>query len=127
MIRLPEKIERERSGIERVVKRDWPRHRRFIRKHACVVTLGKVHDECEGAVECAHYRTAANAGKGQKPHDWFTFSACHKHHAEQHRIGQPAFERKYGIDLAAICAEFARLSTDTGMKEAMKAMESAHG
>ena len=49
-------------------------------------------------------------------------SGCRKHHAEQHTIGQPAFERKYGISLADICAEFARLSTDEKMKEEMRCL-----
>lgn len=120
MISLPKKLGRPRSGILRVVKREWPRHRRFIRSRCCVVTLAKIIDECEGPIECAHYRTAANSGKSQRPHDWHCFPACFKHHAEQHRIGQPAFERRYGIDLAAICAEFARLSTDTAMIECMR-------
>lgn len=119
MIPLPKKREPVRSGILRAVPRIWQRHRKFIRGHACVVTLGKIIDECDGPIECAHYRTAANSGKGQKPHDWWCFSCCRHHHSEQHRIGQPAFERKYGIDLAEICKEFARLSTDTAMKEAM--------
>jgi hypothetical protein len=120
MIALPKKRDPVRSGILRAVKREWPKHRRFIRSRCCVVTLGKVHDDCDGPIECAHYRTAANAGKSQKPHDWYCFSACRKHHAEQHRIGQPAFERKYGLSLAEICAVFARLSTDTAMLLAMK-------
>lgn len=117
---LPAKIKREPQGIRHEPKREWPRHRRFVRGHACVVSLGRVHDDCDGPIECCHYRTAANSGKSLKPADWHCFSACRKHHAEQHTIGQPAFERKYGIDLQSICAEFARLSTDTAMIEAMR-------
>jgi hypothetical protein len=119
MIPLPKKREPVRSGILRGPKLVWKKHQKFIRRHTCVVTLAKIHDDCEGAVECCHWRSAANSGKGIKPPDWFTFPACSKHHREQHNIGQPAFERKYGLDLSAICAEFARLSTDTAMREAM--------
>lgn len=119
MMRLPAKRERVRSGILRGPKREWPKHQKFIRRHTCVVTLGKVIDECDGRIECAHYRTAANAGKSQKPADWHCFPCCFKHHAEQHRIGQPAFERKYGLTLADICADLAKLSTDERMLEAM--------
>lgn len=108
-----------RSGILRVPPLVWPRHRAFIRRHSCVVTLAIIHDECDGGIECAHYRTAANSGTAIKPPDWWCFPACRRHHAEQHRIGQPAFERKYGISLADICAEFVRLSTDIAMREAM--------
>ncbi len=122
MIRIPALRDKPRSGILRGPRRDWPRHRAFIRRHACVATLGKVIDDCEGAIQACHYRTAANSGKSLKSADWDTFPACVKHHAEQHRIGQPAFERKYGIDLAAICAEMARLSTDMVMRETMREM-----
>ncbi len=114
------KRERVRSGILRAPKREWPKHRAFIRRHACVVTLGKVHDDCDGPIQCCHFRTSANSGKGLKPADWESFPGCFRHHAEQHQIGQPAFERKYGIALDEICREFARLSTDTAMREAMK-------
>jgi hypothetical protein len=37
----------------------------------------------------------------------------------QHQIGQPAFERQFNIDLVWLAAEFARLSPDKRMKEAM--------
>lgn len=116
---LPARRKAPLSGILRGPKIEWPRHRAFVRRHSCVVTLGKLYDECDGPIQCCHYRTAANSGTAIKPPDWWTFSACRKHHAEQHTIGQLAFERKYGINLADICAEFARLSTDIAMKAAM--------
>lgn len=121
MMKLPAKRERVRSGILRGPKREHPKHRAFIRRHTCVVTLGKVHDDCDGPIQCCHYRTAANSGKGLKPADWETFPGCFRHHAEQHLIGQRAFEEKYGLDLKAICADLAKVSTDEKMLEAMKA------
>jgi hypothetical protein len=117
---LPAKIQSSRSLILRGPRRDWPRHRKFVRSRCCVVTLGKVHDDCDGPIQACHYRTAANSGKSLKPADWWTFSACHKHHAEQHQIGQDAFERKYGLDLTSICVEFAQLSPDVQMKGARR-------
>ena len=120
MTALPKKRERPKSGILRAPRREWPRHRRFVRSHACVVTLGKSDDHCDGPIQCCHFRTSANAGKGLKPADWDSFPGCFRHHAEQHAIGQPAFERKYGLDLAAICAELARQSPDAAMREAMR-------
>jgi hypothetical protein len=117
---LTAKRQPARSGILRAPQRSWPRHRAFIRRHTCVATLSRIHDDCDGRIECCHHRTAANSGKSQKPFDWNCFPACSKHHAEQHRIGQSAFERKYGISLADICADFARLSTDTAMQLVMK-------
>lgn len=116
---LPAKRERVRSGIMRGPKLEWPKHRAFIRRHTCVVTVGKGHDECSGSIQCCHRRTAANSGTSMKPGDWETWPGCLKHHAEQHR-GEKTFEKKYGLDLAAICKEFVRLSTDQDMRNAMR-------
>lgn len=44
---------------------------------------------------------------GVKPSDAWTVSLCRDHHSEQHRIGEPAFERAAGIDLKKLAAEFA--------------------
>lgn len=123
MIRL-KKRERPRFGTLRAAPREFPRHRKFVRSHECVVLSvgGEIawEDACHGFGECAHYRTAENSGVGLKPADWHCFPACAKHHQEQHRIGQPAFERKYGLKLDEICAELARRSPDRKMREAMK-------
>ena len=67
-------------------------------------------------VDFAHLRSASNAGKGLKPHDVFGVSLCRTHHVEQHSFGVDAFDRKYGIDLWALAAEFARRSPDTEMR-----------
>jgi hypothetical protein len=114
------KRQRERIAIERFLTRVWPKHKAFVRRHVCVVP-GCISNQ----IECAHYRTAGNSGAGLKPADWFTFPCCHTHHAEQHQIGQPAFERKYGIDLAAVCAEYAKRSTDVKMKETMRSADAS--
>ncbi len=68
----------------------------------------------------AHFRSAANSGTGIKPHDAFGISLCDGHHKEQHQIGQPAFERKYGIDMMALALEFTRRSPDVDMRESLK-------
>src|ERR1700690_1862323 len=92
-------------GPRVTVHKIWPRHCRWVRSHGCCVP------ECLTlTVDFAHLRSAANAGKGQKPHDVFGVSLCHLHHEEQHRIGADAFAKKYGIDLWALAAEFARKS-----------------
>ena len=93
--------------------RDFPEHRRWIRRHSCIVS------GCfSTSIECAHYRTAANSGTGQKPADWWCFPCCTFHHSEQHAIGQNAFESKYGVSLAELTAEFARRSPDGQMRQA---------
>jgi hypothetical protein len=71
-------------------------------------------------VDFAHLRSCANAGVGQKPHDIFGVSLCRAHHDEQHRLGVDAFDHKYGIDLWALAAEFARRSPDGEMRATLK-------
>ena len=47
---------------------------------------------------------------GLKPSDPYGISLCAFHHAEQHRIGEPAFERKYDIDMKKLAARFVQRS-----------------
>jgi len=75
-------------------------------------------------VDFAHLRSAANAGKGQKPHDIFGVSLCRTHHNEQHQLGVEAFNKKYGIDLWALAAELARRSPDWEMRASLKLVRS---
>jgi hypothetical protein len=111
---LPKKRRPQRSGIERAPKREWPRHRKFVRSFVCAVP------GCGKRSVCAHLRTAANAGTGLKPGDWDTVPLCNEHHAEQEGRTE-SFCRKYRIDLWALAAELARRSPDWKMREAMKA------
>ena len=112
---LPPKLKRAKSGITKAPKREWPRHRSFVRKHAC-----SVPGCMQGPIEFAHVRSAANSGTGIKPFDWFGISLCSECHREQHNIGVETFQCRHGIDLFKLAAEFARLSPDTKMKEAIK-------
>jgi hypothetical protein len=70
-------------------------------------------------IEFAHLRSAATAGKGQKPHDAFGVSLCRTHHDEQHRLGVARFEAKYGLDLRALAAEFTHRSPDRKMRDSL--------
>ncbi len=82
-----------------------PAHRKWVRGHACSVP------GCESRpIECAHVREGTDGGVGMKPSDRWTISLCRDHHAEQHRIGEGAFERRYKIDLVSIAEEFGRRS-----------------
>lgn len=112
---LPPKRKSPKSGIARGPKREWQRHRKFVRSHGC-----SVRDCLDGPIEFAHIRTAANAGIALRPHDAFAVSLCSSHHREQHQIGHASFERKYGLDLKAMAAEFVRKSPDTEMRESLK-------
>ena len=50
---------------------------------------------------------------GFKPPDWCAISLCggpEGHHAEQHRIGERSFAKKYNLDLQGLADEFAAAS-----------------
>jgi hypothetical protein len=112
---LPGKLKRPKLAVRVVVRKVWPRHRRWVRSHRCCVP------DCEAkSVDFAHLRSAANAGMGQMPHDIFGVSLCRIHHGEQHRIGTRALNEKYGIDLWGIAAEFARRSPDWEMRASIR-------
>lgn len=58
---IPRRRKVQRSGIARAPRREWPKHRAFLRRHHCVVP------ECIAEpIEVSHIRTAANAGTGLK-------------------------------------------------------------
>ena len=110
-----------RSGIQRGPQRVFLKHEKWVRGFGCCVP----GCQCR-RIEFAHVRSAANSGTGLKPPSWSGVPLCggpDGHHAEQHRIGQPAFERKYGIDLSGIAAALARRTTDRDLREAMKEAE----
>lgn len=113
MLRLPPKVKRQRSGIERSPRREWPRHRKFVRSHGCCVP-GCTH----GPSDFAHVKSRG-AGGG----DETGVSLCREHHTEQHAIGIETFQRRYGIDLWDLAAAFVRASPDRAMKEAIRLAE----
>jgi hypothetical protein len=57
-----------------------------------------------------HVRTGTNGAMSVKPTDDWTISGCKEHHSEQHRMGEPAFEIKYGIDMKDLARAFAKAS-----------------
>lgn len=117
---LPPRRKPLRSGIERGPKREWARHRAWLRRHQCVVT-GCAREP----IEVSHIRTAANAGIALRPHDSSAVPMCggigpEAHHAEYHRIGHASFEAKYGLNLKATAAELTRQSPDTDMRASLR-------
>lgn len=80
-------------------------HRTWIRRHLC-----SVPDCRQEPIVCAHVRNGTDGGTALKPSDKWTISLCQPHHGEQHDIGEPAFEAKYGVNLKALAMEFARQS-----------------
>ena len=112
---LPPRLKRPKLGLNMPTRKIWPRHRRWVKSHGCCVP------RCDArSIDFAHLRSCANAGMNQKPHDIFGVSLCRPHHVEQHRLGVDAFNHKYGTDLWALAAEFARRSPDFDMRAALK-------
>ena len=101
-LRLPERLRHPSRSRD---ARSCPAHRAWVRRHRCSVP------GCNALpIECAHIRSGTDGGIALKPSDRWTISLCATHHAEQHRIGEPAFEQRYAIDLTALAEEFARRS-----------------
>lgn len=99
---LPRRISRKSDKAEK--GRRSPAHCAWVRGHSCSVC------GTETAIECAHVREGTDGGMGIKPSDRWTISLCKDHHAEQHRIGEGPFERRHGINMKALAAEFFRNS-----------------
>lgn len=98
---LPARLQKVRTDAGREQRDRCPSHLAFVRQHACIV-LG-----CDGRpIEAMHVRKSGDGGTGMKPGDGFTVSGCSAHHSELHHRGENAFERKYGVDLLQIAAEF---------------------
>lgn len=82
-----------------------PSHLKWVRGFQCSVP------GCDRRpIEAAHVRNGTNGGMGQKPDDCWVISLCRDHHSEQHRIGEPEFERRYRIDMKEMAAAFAKQS-----------------
>ena len=101
-MRLPPLI-KQKSGRENYGKRS-PAHRKWVARHACSACGSRA------GIECAHVRTGTGGGVGMKPSDRWTISLCRDCHAEQHRIGERAFEHRYKIDMKALAEAFAEAS-----------------
>ena len=101
-----------------------PRHIEFVRQHQCILhTSGK----CWGKIQVCHARDVAPRGHGGgKPDDTFTFSACQHHHRESEKR-EEEFGRHHGIDVLAICIEFAEASPDAAIRAAARNFKAAHG
>lgn len=120
---VPKKRERIRSGIARAPQREWPRHRKFIRSLECSVPhciWALTFEPRWNKIECAHVRVGGGAGIAQRPADWHCIPLCSAHHNEQHAAGEPAFEKRHGIDMKRIALALARQSPDMEMRKAMR-------
>jgi hypothetical protein len=61
-------------------------------------------------VDAAHVKTRATGGADRQN----LVPLCRRHHEEQHRIGIPAFQKRWGINLAKIAAGLGLLYSEGG-------------
>lgn len=85
-------------------------YRAWVRGFPCAIA-GKCGHACVKTMACAHVRKGTDGCKDVKPSDWWTIPLCDDYagggaHGEQHRIGEPAFERKYGIDMKTLARSY---------------------
>ncbi len=107
---LPRLIRKPKRAKRVKIKRIFPKHRTWVRKHECCATLGNSVALCDGPIEAAHVRSDTDGGIGLKPHDRWTISLCRAHHQLQHQRGEREFEIMFGIDMKALAREFAAAS-----------------
>ena len=97
---------RRKLGLPKVKERKQlrsPAHLKWVRGHECCIA-GRNGHQCQGRIEAMHVRTGTDGGMGVKPSDNWAVPGCSAAHAEQHRIGEIAFERKYEINLKILSA-----------------------
>ena len=106
---LPKRKQRDRLDVKQPNVIRSPSHRKWIRGFECAVKT-YANTDCATNTECAHVRTGTDGGMGMKPSDKWCISLCSEHHREQHQMGEPAFERKYGFSMKTLAAAFWKAS-----------------
>lgn len=66
---------------------------KWLRGRRCAVE----GPDCYGKIEAAHTPDPDSKGMGTKAADYNAVPLCSGHHAEQHRIGWPAFAARHGV------------------------------
>lgn len=84
-----------KRNAPRPAEKSAPGFLQYLRGREClVVSLGPKTDcLCGGRIESAHVDYAGGKGMGTKVADRFAIPLCSEHHAHQHAIGWPCFER----------------------------------
>jgi hypothetical protein len=106
---LPKRRKREPLGIRPQAWIRCPGHLAFVRGFVCAIQ-GLAGHVCEGKIEAAHVRCGTDGGMSEKPSDCWALPLCAAAHRHQHQIGEPAFERQFGIDMKAKAAAIWRAS-----------------
>jgi hypothetical protein len=93
----------------------------FVRRHNC--TCVEIDPTgCGGEIEAAHVRRGTDGGIGMKPSDCYALPLCSEHHAEQHRIGEQSFEKKYRFAMRQVADRLWKMWT-TGTEAGRKWMQ----
>jgi|TARA_Y100000310_G_scaffold90877_1_gene88171 hypothetical protein len=112
-----------KEQVEGVIKRQFPRHRKWVRGFSCSI------QGCPNSspIEAAHVTLPLPKGKGhlkggtgQKWHDAMCISLCHDHHMIQHAEGWVSFEKSMGRDAVELAFEFASKSPVQEIRDAVK-------
>lgn len=103
------KRKRPKMGVRKPSQFRSLEHLRFVRLQPCNIS-GSMGHCCIGPMQACHVRTGTDGGAGVKPSDYHTISLCAGAHAEQHSIGESAFEKRYGIDMRNIAAFLWKIS-----------------
>lgn len=99
----PKKRKREPMGLREPAWWRSNRHRAHVRRFECILAHVIGHT-CVGKPVCAHDREETDGCGSEKPSDFNCFPACddlhgNGAHPEQHRLGERAFQRKYGVSI----------------------------
>lgn len=106
---MPARKKRPKMGVRESSVIRSPGHLQWIRGHECCVAK-QCEYGCEGRIQAAHVRCETDGGTALKPSDKYTVPLCASHHAIQHLIGEPEFEKRYGIKMKEIAEKLWNLS-----------------
>ena len=95
-------------GIRQNARIRSPAHLKWIRGFPCAVPGCDIQDG--KYIEAAHARLGTDGALSIKPSDSWALPLCFYHHRRQHDIGEPRFEKEFGINMKKIAAELWRRS-----------------
>ena len=102
---------REKFGTREETRVRCPAHLAWLRGFPCLVAdPGYIDGPCDSRIQAAHVRRGTDGAMAVKPSDCHTVPLCNWHHAEQHQIGESAFELKYSVTLIDCAAHYWQMS-----------------
>lgn len=99
----------EPMGLRKSERIRCPAHLAWVRKHECAIKDRGDHF-CSGKIEAAHVRSGTDGALSVKPSDCWSIPLCNVAHRLQHQIGEPAFEKRFDIDMKAIAEKLWNIS-----------------